>query len=328
MPLQKSRVVGCVLIWALLLSVGCAPKSELPLRMGITPWPGYEFLYLAQEKGFFRDEGVDVRVVQFSVYEDARHALERGQIDGLGATSLEVLLANGVNGGRLQMVWAVDSSEGADVILARAGIADVAGLRGARVGVGLEPLAIYILSRALEKNGLKLTDVKTVAMAPDSYEDAFRKGELDAVVTHPPTSAKLLRNAGANLVFSSAEIPGEIVDVFAVNAETGAKRSVEVTKMLRALRRALHYTAANPAEAHRIMAVREGITAEEFAVALVDGLRIVPAAEQAEFLRAGGRLEVGIDRADALLRGSGQLVGADRRKGIVNPAFAAAATRP
>jgi NitT/TauT family transport system substrate-binding protein len=316
------------MLWALVLSSGCAPKSDPPLRMGITPWPGYEFLYLAQEKGFFRDEGVDVRIVQFSVFDDAQLAFERGQIDGLGATSLEVLLANGVTVGRLQMIWAVDSSEGADVILARAGIADVAGLRGARVGVGREPLAIYMLCRALEKHGLKLTDVKTVAMTPESYEDAFRKGELDAIVTHPPASAKLLRGAGVNLVFSSAEIPGEIVDVFAVNAEAGAKRSGEMTKMLRALRRALDYSAANPAEAHRIMAAREGIPAEECAAALVNGLRIVPAAEQAEFLRAGGRLEIGVDRADALLRGSGQLVGADRRKGIVNPAFAEAALRP
>ncbi len=316
------------MIGAMLLILGCAPKSKPPLRMGITPWPGYEFLYLAQEKGFFQDEGVDVRVVQFSVYDDAQLALERGQIDGLGATSIEVLLTKSMSGGPLQIIWAVDSSEGADVILTRAGIVDVAGLRGARIGVNRQPLAIYFLARALEKHGLKLTDVKTVAMAPDTYEDAFRKGELDAVVTYPPTSTKLLRGAGAHRVFSSAEIPGEIVDVFAVNAETGAKRSGEVVKMLRALRRALDYTAANPTEAHRIMAAREGITTEEFAGALVNGLRILPAAEQADFLRAGGRLEVGIDRADALLRGSGQLVGADRRKGIVNPALAEAAARP
>jgi NitT/TauT family transport system substrate-binding protein len=296
--------------------------------MGITPWPGYEFLYLAQEKGFFRDEGVDVRIVQFSVYDDARIAFERGQIDGFGATSLEVLLANGMGERRLQIIWAVDSSEGADVILARAGIAGVGGLRGARVGVGREPLAIYILSRALDKNGLKLADVKWVAMGPDGYEDAFRKGELDAIVTHPPTSSKLLRSAKANQVFSSAEIPGEVVDVFAVDAAMGTRRAVDVTKMLRALRRALDYAAANPGDAHRIMAAREGITAEEFAIALVNGLRIVPAAEQAEFLRAGGWLEVGIDRADGFLRGNGQLSGADGRKGLVNPAFAEAAARP
>jgi len=316
------------MLWALVLSSGCAPKSDPPLRMGITPWPGYEFLYLAQEKGFFRDEGVDVRIVQFSVFDDAQLAFERGQIDGLGSTSLEVLLANGMSQRRLQIIWAVDSSEGADVILARAGIADVAGLRGARVGLNRQPLATYVLSRALEKNGLKLAEVKTVAMTPDSYEDAFRKGELDAIVTYPPTSTKLLRDIRANLVFSSAEIPGEIVDVFAVNAVTGAKRSGEVIKMLRALCRALDYTNANAAEAHRIMAAREGITTEEFAAALVNGMRMVPAAEQVEFLRAGGRLEAGIDRADVLLRGSGQLAGTEHRKGLVNPAFAEAAIRP
>ena len=66
-----------------------------------------------------------------------------------------------------------------------------------------------------EKERMKVSDVKAVNKLPDEGAQAFRRGEVEAVITYEPDLGKLLREKGAHLVFTSREIPGEIVDVMA-----------------------------------------------------------------------------------------------------------------
>lgn len=310
-----------VVLAALAVPCGCTPKALPVLRVGINAWPGYEFLYLAQEKGFYRDAGLEVRLVEFSSLADSRRAYERGQIDAMGATVIEVLMIRDQSARSPQIVQVVDCSAGADVILARPGIKTGADLRGARIGVELASLGVYVLARGLERNGLHLPEVKAISMDQISMEDAFRKGELDAVVTYPPTSIKLLANTRAHLVFSTAEIAGEILDVLVVEEEINRRHPGDVAKFLKAFQQAVAYARTYPADANRIMAAREGISPEEFAGALTDGLKLLTAADQAAYFQQGGRLATVIDATERILRQGGQIKGPDRRAGIGNPTF-------
>lgn len=313
---------------ALAGTFGCAPEKPAPFRIGINAWPGYEFLYLAQEMGFYREEGLEVRVVEFSSLSDARRAYERGQINVIAATVIEVLQIRDNSPRTPQIVQVVDYSDGADLILARPGLTNAAGLRGARIGVELASLGVYVLARGLEQGGLGLADVKLVSMDQLSMGDAFRKGELDAIVTYPPESIKLLRETKASTVFSTAEIPGEVVDVIAVEAELNTRRPGDVAKLLRAYHRALAYARQNPGEAYRIMAERQGITPEEFHAALTEGMQLLSESDQADYLRPGGKLDAVIDTSDRILRQSGQIKGPDRRGNASTAAFAGDATAP
>ncbi len=316
-PLLAIMVVG--VIAGLLLLLMRAPQD--PLRIGLNAWPGYEFLYLAQEKGFYREAGVEVRLVEFNSLSDARHAYERGQIDGLGTTVVEVIQARSQPGRNLQIVYVVDYSDGADVVLVKPSLTGKESLRGARVGVELGSLGIYVLVRALEEQGLTLQDITAISLDQLSMKAAFEQGELDAVVTYPPVSIAIMRAGKAVSVFSSAKIPGEVVDVIAMDEKTVREQPDAVSKLLHAFRRAIDFHASNPAEANRIMADREGITPEEFAIALADGIRLVPASEQALYLGQGGKLSVVVDRVDGILRAHGQLSGADRRAGAFTDRF-------
>lgn len=65
-------------------------RREPVLRVGINPAPGYELIFLAEEKGFFRDEGLAVRLVEFTCLADCRRAFERGQVDVIGSSVVTV----------------------------------------------------------------------------------------------------------------------------------------------------------------------------------------------------------------------------------------------
>ncbi len=329
-PMQHSRLVSRpkLRVWllALLTLAGCAQSPPAPFRVGINAWPGYEFIYLAQEKGFYRDEGLEARVIEFSSLADCRRAFERGQIDALGATVVEVLQASDQSDRTPQIIQIVDTSHGADVIIAQPGITNAAGLRGRKIGVELASVGVYVLARGLETIGLSLGDVTAVSMDQTSMEAAFRRHELDAMVTYPPFSIKLQRDRLADTLFSSAEIPGEVIDVIAADAEVIRHRPRDIERFVRAYQKAIRYARDHPAEAHAIMARREGITPEEFAASLTDGIRILAPADQAEYLRPNGRLSKVIDRTDRILRQSNQINGTDRRAHLVSPTLVTTAS--
>ena len=46
-----------LLLVSMALSTSCGNTPQAPLRIGMNPWPGYEALALAQEKGFFAAAG-------------------------------------------------------------------------------------------------------------------------------------------------------------------------------------------------------------------------------------------------------------------------------
>ena len=50
----------------ILVLASCAPKDPAPLRIGINAWPGYEFIYLAQVQGYYKDVGIAVDIVEFN----------------------------------------------------------------------------------------------------------------------------------------------------------------------------------------------------------------------------------------------------------------------
>lgn len=318
---MRRRLPPLVLVTALVaaLASGCGRRE--PLRLGLNAFPSYEFLYLADVQGFYRDEGLEVRVLEFGSLSDTRRAYERGQLDVMAGTVIEALVVRDQSTRSPQIVRVIDYSNGADVLLAQPWITSARTLRGARVGVELAALPVYVLGRGLETLGLRLADIKSSSTDQTAMEDAFRRGELDALVTYPPAALKLTRDLKTTTLFSSADVPGEIVDVLLAEAETARTRASDVAALLRAHDRARRFTRERPDEAHAIMARRQGISATEFAASLADGVVLVEAGDQAPYFGAGGRLADIITRAERLLRDAGQLSRPSRSGDLVSTDF-------
>lgn len=306
-------------LWAGALALalaGCAPEPADPIRIAVHPWPPFDLLYLAQEHGFFDDEDVPVQLVELSSLADARRAYERGQTDGMACGLAELIAARSASDRRPQAIVVTDLSDGADVVLVRSGIRDVEDLRGRRVAAEPASLGVYLLVRALETRGLTLEDVRPVFIDQTHMADAFAQGEIDAAVTYPPFAAALQR-AGAEPVFSSRELPGEVIDVVALDAEVVAARPHHARAIARAFDAAMRFATEQPDAAHATMAAREGLDPSEFRAVLASGIRLVAGHEQAAYLGAGALLERTLPRFDAVLRRIGHLDGPSRLPGAV-----------
>lgn len=273
------KFVELAFISSFLCLVSCVEKPIEPITIGINPWPGYEYLYLAENKGFFNNVGLNLRLIQLSSLTDVQRAYLGGRVDGLASTLIEVVQATQLSDRPLKIVLVPDYSNGGDVIVSHKNITSMVGLKGKSVGVELGALGIFFLHRALTKVGLRLSDVNVIDTEQTEAEEAMLSGVLDAYVTYPPTSISILKQAQFHSVFSSADIPFEIIDTVAVSAEILRAEPEFVPKLHQAWQMALDFAKQHPQESSAIMAEREGISVSEFDAAAQD-LAILDAAEQ------------------------------------------------
>lgn len=277
-----------VLLMAFALSA-CSDLPRTPLRIGLDAWPGFALLFVAQEKGFFEDEGVDVELVELSSLADIRRAFERGQIDGMATSLIEVLEASH-NGPRHPIIKLMtDYSNGGDVILANKDVANLASLKGRRVGVESGTLNRFVLARAMEKVGLSIDDVEIVSIPQQAMCDSVVMGEVDAVVTYPPVSVEIVRAGLMRSVFTSAEIPGEVADVVSFDSEIVEHRSADIDAFVRAWGRVVQFVDDHPTEAYELVSKHIGMSVEELASTYV-GIEVISAERQAMYVGSNGPL--------------------------------------
>lgn len=123
-------------------------------------------------------------------------------------------------------------------------------------------LGAYTLTRALELHGLVLEDVQLVQLEVYEHEKAYQEGRIDAVVTFEPVRTQLL-DAGAQELFSSREIPGEIVDVLVLHKDHLAVYREHIKSLTNGWFRALEYLQKNPDDAAKRMSGRLKISPEQ-----------------------------------------------------------------
>lgn len=230
-----------------------------PLIVGTNVWPGYEPMYLARDLGFFNDN--DIRLVEYSSATQVIRAFRNEIIDAASLTLDEALklLNNGFN---IKVVLIHDISNGGDVILSVPSIKKVKSLAGKRVGVESMALGAYVLSRALEINSVDLSNVKILPIEIDEHESAFKNKQVDAIVTFEPVRTKLL-NLGANQIFDSSMIPGEIVDVLIIRDGLSNAKIDKVALLVKNWFKTLEYIDQNQQVAYGKIGKRLGLSSDD-----------------------------------------------------------------
>jgi NitT/TauT family transport system substrate-binding protein len=274
------------------------PAQRDALRIALHPWPGYELLQLANERGYFAASGLDVDVVEISSLSDVRRAFERGRVDAMTCTLIEAIeaLETGQVSGRIVLL--TDLSAGADALLALPGVADFHALKGQRVAVEGAALSAYLLHRALELHGLKPDAVETVHYEAAEMEEALAQGDVVAAMTYAPHAQRIQERLAAQPLFDSSELPGEIVNVLVVS-DTWLARPGIVETLQRSWDLALQSLRENREEAIALMAARQGLSPRSFAHSL-DKIHLMETAEQ-ERLLSGNNLSETVERIQRFL---------------------------
>jgi len=291
----------CVMLCA------CGRQAEPEISIGIHIWPGYDTIIVARDQGLFKNSGV--RLVETPSATESIRAFRNGTIDGAFLTVDEVLrLAD--NGHDPVVILIMDFSNGADAVLGQPEISKLADLKGKRVGLEPNALGAYMLARTLAHANLALSDVTMVSMPIAETEFAYLEKKVDAVVTYEPQLTRV-KNAGANLLFDSTKMPGEITDVLVVNKSAIERSPIALQHLVDTQFEILSQLSTAPDAALSIMAAREQVSTEELRKALA-GLTLPDREENQTWLLPNDR---------RLLDSIGRLATVMRQYKMLSPSF-------
>ena len=247
---MKNWMLFAVLVCASVAPAGMARAQAI--TVGATSSTSDAPIYIAAKKGYFRDEGLDVKVTNFRSAADMVAPLGAGQIEA-GAGSASAGLYNAVARGiKIKIVADKASSPpgyGGTKILVRKDhvesgrykeLKDLKGMKFAMNAPGVSNTST--LNTLLKSAGLKYSDVETVDLPLPDHVVALKNKSVDASASVEPGPALAIRNGDAVLIKSDDEIlPNHQIAVLLYSEEFAFKQSEAAKKFMRAYIRAVRF---------------------------------------------------------------------------------------
>ncbi len=257
--------------------------SSQPFRVAFNQWIGFSGVMLARDKGYFKDAGLNVEWKEFSGPADGVPPLLSGQLEAaLTTADTPILLSRENSDTSLQNVYAIDTSNGADGIVAAKGIANLSALQGKTIAATKGQVNEFLLLKALEQNHLKADSVTITNMDADTGGAAVLAGRVPAAVTWEPWLSKATA-AGGSVIFSSKQTPNLIVDVATVSQKVAQERPNDVKAFVAACAKGNAEALKNPAEAAQIAKKYLGVQVKE-ATAMLQKVKLYNASDNVKLM--------------------------------------------
>jgi NitT/TauT family transport system substrate-binding protein len=217
-----SRILTVALLAAVLaagLAGPAAAKDKFKVAWSIyVGWMPWEF---AGDSGILKKwadaYGIEIELLRMD-YIPSVEAYVGKQVDACVMTNMEALNMPAASGIDTTVLIVGDYSNGNDALLTRGlGIKDLPGKT-----INLVELSVshYLLDRALEIHGLKENDVEVQNTSDSDIGPIFlADASQQAVVTWNPIVMEIEQAPGVDKIFTSADIPGEIIDLMAVRSD-------------------------------------------------------------------------------------------------------------
>ncbi|MGJ3253967.1 MAG: ABC transporter substrate-binding protein [Elainellaceae cyanobacterium] len=244
-------------------STDTASSEMVSATTGSTLWIGYTPLYIALEKGFFEEGGLDLSYNVFSGSVEADAAFASGQMQGQNnVTSEAVALA--AKGQDYRVIQVADTSLGGDGILASDGIQDIADFAGKEIAVEEGGVSHFFLLQVLQEAGLTAEDITLLNVTPDAAAAAYQAKQVDIAVTYSPflKQASDARSDG-RIIYDTSQMPTAIVDVYIFNTEFAQNNPGAMEAYVKGIFKAIEFLNTNPDEALKIAGDRLELTPEE-----------------------------------------------------------------
>lgn len=244
------RRLGVALAGALAATL--APAATLTLA--IADLPHMAPALVAEAEGYFAAEGLDLKLLHCV---NGRRCLQH-LIDGQAqlATVADVPMTLAAHAGARFDIVATLATAHDHRLVARAdrGIKRVADLKGKRVGFVRGTSVNYFIDTLLLLNDIAPAQVQLVALEPAELVERLVRGDLDAAAMYQPLVNQARQRLGANATLpASARVYTASINLVSAHHPQPV-RDEDLTKLLRALRRACDLIDSKPAQAQALLA--------------------------------------------------------------------------
>jgi NitT/TauT family transport system substrate-binding protein len=252
-----------------------AAESPITLRVGYNLWVGSAGLYIAEKKGYFKELGVDVKLVEFPNPTETTQALLAGHVDIAGTTLDTAVMVKSTepSGKNLKFFHLIDESFGADGIVAKSNIATIADLKGKTVAVTIGAVNHFLLSHALQSAGINEADVNLTNAEPEQTGPLFLTGKVDAAVTWEPYLSEA-KSKGGKILYSTKDAPDLIIDGDMTSEKLIQEHPEALRKFSEAIEKGRQFYMDNPEEGAQIVADKIQASKEDVK-SMMEGVKLM-----------------------------------------------------
>lgn len=174
--------------------------TQKKIRIGYLPIAAELPLFVAVEKGYFKEAGIEVELVRLASSNDLGNAATSDQIDILAGAASNVVFDIGRTAGKRHLLFAVNpysNSPGhvTDHLIVRnnSGINTIADLKGKKVA-GFPGSVRVLIFLILEKHGVPRDSYEYLELPPANWQPALQSGSIDAGVALEPSATQILKD--------------------------------------------------------------------------------------------------------------------------------------
>lgn len=264
--MKKILAIMLCLILALGI-VGCGNKNEV--EKGTMKYVGlkvYDPVYVAVEKGFFAELGLDVEIVDtVAGGATAVQMVSSGDVQGALLSTMAIINARSSG---LPVVGVADIQSAFEespleefYVRADSGINSIEDLKGKKIAINLVKSSFhYTWLMALENAGMTEDDVTFVNLSFDQQQAALERGDVDAIGLMQPYTKKARESEDLKMLFDAVDVFGEkqFCEIF-VNSVWAENNPEDAEKFVAGIVKAIKWIEDNQDEAKQIISKYTGI---------------------------------------------------------------------
>ncbi|MGE3876637.1 MAG: ABC transporter substrate-binding protein [Parvibaculaceae bacterium] len=210
--------------------------------------PIFAPIFIADQQGFLKEEGLDVTVRPFTSGAEATEGFRSGAAEFLVAADVPLIYL--LAGKDTAMIGQFSANPDMLLIMGPKGAAKPEDLKGKKIGLVTKSASEYLLNQYLADAKMSLTEVERVHLAPFDQVPALARGDVYALSTWKPFDSKIEQVAAGKFEIASYNGKEDYI-LFSgiVGKRDYLKENAEVTeKLLRALQKASKWLASAKAE--------------------------------------------------------------------------------
>ncbi|WP_347558888.1 ABC transporter substrate-binding protein [Robbsia sp. KACC 23696] len=258
---KKGALAGFALSLAMTLALSLASSFAQADTLTLMTAGKSKFIYmplvLAASLGYFRDEGLDVKILSQQAGIDSTTELLSDAVQGAAGFYDHTIDLQTRGVGLVSLVVFAQSAGLVELASARTDLHSMSGIAGKQLGVtGLGSSTYFITRYIASRAGVPSKNYTIVPIgSPDKFISAFREGRLDAALIEEPAATQLIAESGATVLADLRSVEGSR-SVFGgnyagaclyVRREWLESHHAQAQKLVTALVRSLHYIASHDA---------------------------------------------------------------------------------
>ena len=251
-----TAVLGCAVPASAAIDAGEQELTTIRYATSFGNFGRDSFVYVAIEKGYFRQAGFDVRVVPGQGTDNAR-LLAAGQIDYTGAEITGQMIGRIVGGFPVKFVAVTSqSTQAAIASLQESGLTTPKSLEGKTLADLPASIVVRLFPFYAKRAGIDRSKVEIVPGSPQTLPSLLATKRVDAIGQFTVGVPTLQAAAGGRKIRTfrySQYLKGLLGNGIVTTDERIRTRRPEVQRFTRALLRGLTYAMDNPGEAGHIM---------------------------------------------------------------------------